>query len=46
MKKDKKNTSGEYSFALLNKIGEASFDDFMSEDLIKESMEYLLQLKF
>ena len=46
MKKDKKNTSSAYNFSLLNKIGDASFDDEVDEDLIKDSLEYLLQMEF
>ena len=46
MKKDKKNTSSDYNFSLLNNIGEASFDETIEEEMILESLEYLNNLEF
>ncbi len=40
MKQDKKNLSGKISFSLPNKIGSCSFDTFIEEGLILESLKY------
>ena len=40
MKQDKKNSDGKISFSLPNKIGSCSFDSFIEERLILESLKY------
>ncbi|MBC7654375.1 MAG: 3-dehydroquinate synthase, partial [Oligoflexus sp.] len=40
MKQDKKNSDGKISFSLPNKIGSCSFDTFIEERLILESLKY------
>ncbi|MBK0383679.1 3-dehydroquinate synthase [Pedobacter sp. SD-b] len=40
MKQDKKNLDGKISFSLPNKIGSCSFDSFVEEGLILESLRY------
>ena len=43
MKKDKKNRAGSISFTLLPAIGQASFDQFVSEDSIREALDFYLR---
>jgi len=44
MQKDKKNTSGQIGFALLTRIGECTWDHYVSEDDIRDSLAYYQQL--
>ncbi len=43
MKKDKKNRAGNISFTLLPNIGEASYDQFVKEDSIREALRFYLR---
>jgi len=43
MKKDKKNRAGNISFTLLPAIGQASFDQFVSDDSIREALDFYLR---
>jgi 3-dehydroquinate synthase len=42
MRQDKKNTGTHISFSLIRKIGEASFDDHISEELIETGINYYI----
>lgn len=44
MKNDKKNEVGKIGFALLEKIGRATFNIFLSEDAIKSALDYYLNV--
>jgi 3-dehydroquinate synthase len=41
MKNDKKNSKGQINFTLLNGIGDALWDQQVSEELILQSMEII-----
>lgn len=43
MKKDKKNREGKINFTLLPTIGDARFDQFVNEDLIREALDFYLR---
>jgi 3-dehydroquinate synthetase len=40
MRFDKKNKSNNINFTLLNKIGEPLIDQYVSEEVIKKSLNY------
>lgn len=42
MRQDKKNSEGNISFSLIRKIGEASWDDHVNEELIISAINYYL----
>jgi 3-dehydroquinate synthase len=42
LKFDKKNTNGEHRFVLLNKIGEANYDQVVSNQLIQEAFQFYM----
>ncbi|WP_256009526.1 3-dehydroquinate synthase [Desertivirga xinjiangensis] len=44
MKNDKKNTSGNIGFALLKRLGECDYNNYLEEDKIVESLDFYREL--